>query len=367
MAAEVPTLASGGLPPVHDLRVGAAHVRLRLSSPASAGDVLLRGPMSVGPPPVPSYLRGAGSLERAGGPATRLRPFSVKAPAAERISTWSYTSLSELERCGYRYYLERELGMSEDPRAASSPSTGGTLDARARGTLVHALLERLDFRSPSAPSAEEVARNAVELGTPTSGKECEEVSRLISGALAAPGASRLAAAVRVRRESPFAFALHSEGPGGQLVTGVIDLLADERDGGCLLVDYKSDRVARNEDLSVLVEREYGVQRLLYALAVLRDGAPKVEIVHWFLECPEDWVSARYAAADRSELEEHLAVRIQHARARMFAVSEHPHRGLCETCPGRSRLCSWSDAETLRETPGDRAARSSPSGAEIGEV
>ncbi len=97
-------------------------------------------------------------------------------------------------------------------------------------------------------------------------------------------------------------------------------------------------------------REYGIQRLVYALAVLRDGAPAVEVVHWFLERPQEWVGARYQAGDRGELEERLRARIRGARARGFAVSEHPRRGLCETCPGRAGLCSWSEPETLRETP-----------------
>jgi ATP-dependent helicase/nuclease subunit A len=347
---DVAALASCASPAVHDLAVGATHVRLRLSSPASAGDVLDRGSMSVGAPLVPSYLRGAGNLAPASPHTTQTRPFPVTAPGAGGISTWSYTTLSELERCGYRYYLERELGMSEARRVIRQASAGATLEARARGTLVHRLLETLDFHSPRPPSPEEVAVNARELGIPTSASEREEIARLIGGALAAAPASRLGTAVRVRRESPFAFALHSEEPGAPLITGVIDLLADESDGACLLIDYKSDRVSGEADLDALVEREYGVQRLIYALAVLRDGAPRVEIVHWFLERPQDWVSARHTAADQSELEERLAARIQSSRARGFAVSEHPHRGLCETCPGRGGLCSWSDAETLRETP-----------------
>ena len=74
---------------------------------------------------------------------------------------------------------------------------------------------------------------------------------------------------------------------------MIDLLAEESDGGCLVVDYKSDRLAGADDLDALVRREYSVQRLVYALAVLRDGAPRVEIAHWFLERPEEWVAAGY--------------------------------------------------------------------------
>ena len=93
--------------------------------------------------------------------------------------------------------------------------------------------------------------------------------------------------------------------------------------------------------------------------MLRDGAPAVEIVHWFLERPRDWVSARYAAADRSALEEELGARIARARASALRVSERPHRGLCETCPGRGGLCSWSDAHTLREQPAETVPYEGP--------
>jgi hypothetical protein len=157
----------------------------------------------------------------------------------------------------------------------------------------------------------------------------------------------VAEAVAVRREHPFAFSL---GPEEPLVTGVIDLLAGEAEGGHLVVDYKSDRVGADVELGELVEREYGIQRLLYALAVLRDGAPGVEILHWFLERPAEWVAAHYTAAERLELEQQLAAKVARARELAFAVSRRPHRGLCLTCPGRAGLCSWGEAETLREDP-----------------
>ena len=352
LAAEVASLAGSGKP-VHDLAVAGAQVRLRLSSAHSVGQVLDRARMSTGAPLVPSYLRGSVKLDRAVPRTAQMSLFSDQAAVGGPASTLSYTSLTELERCGYRYYLERELGMSEDRVAHRSASAAGGIEARARGTLVHALLETIDFRAPRAPTPELVAARARELGTRTSAEEREEIAGLIAGALAAPGAARLGGAVRVRREYPFAFLLGARAADAAPVTlmnGVIDLLADEHDGTRLLVDYKSDRVGAEQDLAALVERDYGVQRLVYALAVLRDGASVVEVVHWFLERPEEWVAARYAAADRSQLEELLAARIHSARARGFAVSEHPHRGLCETCPGRAALCSWSEAETLREFP-----------------
>ena len=288
------------------------------------------------------------------------RGSTVPDDAPPQIESLSYTTLSELERCGYRFYLERILGLEENhPPARAGSSTEG-LEARARGTLAHRLLESVDFARPIAPSAKEVGAAARELGIRVGGGEREEIAELIGAVAAsarstfgagAPGpAARIAIAEQVRREHPFAFSL---GPGEPLVTGVIDLLAREADGGILVLDYKSDRVDANEDLTAVVEREYGVQRLLYALAVLRDGAPKVEVIHWFLQRQPGWVGAGYVASDRRELEERLAARIGRARELGFSVSDQPHRGLCETCPGRAGLCSWSEAETLREKPAGR--------------
>ncbi|HWX52474.1 MAG TPA: PD-(D/E)XK nuclease family protein, partial [Solirubrobacteraceae bacterium] len=116
----------------------------------------------------------------------------------------------------------------------------------------------------------------------------------------------------------------------------------------LVLDYKSDRVGPAARLTELVEREYGIQRLIYALAVLREGALEVEIVHWFLERPQEPVGVSYTAADRPTLEEQLAAKVARARERRFAVTSRPHRSLCLTCPGRVGLCSWGEAETLRE-------------------
>jgi ATP-dependent helicase/nuclease subunit A len=131
---------------------------------------------------------------------------------------------------------------------------------------------------------------------------------------------------------------------------VIDLLAQESDGGYLVLDFKSDRVGADTDLAALVEEHYAVQRELYALAVLRAGAPSVEVVHWFLERPREWVAVRYGSGERDALQARLAARITRACSQPLRVSPRPHAGLCRTCPGRAGLCSWGDAETLREIP-----------------
>ena len=361
LAEELPALVQEARAPLHDLVVGpGATVRCLLNSPANAGVVLRTGGQaavaaertagqrpSPAPAPAPPAAPSVSGRDPAPEPA-RGEP--------ELISALSYTSLSELERCGYRYYLERVLGLAEDRAAARAPAIGGGLEARARGTLVHRLMESLDFARPGAPSPEEVAAVARELGMSAGERECAEIAALIATASRSAPAERVAKAASVRREHPFAFSL---GPGEPLITGVIDLLADEPDGGQLVLDYKSDRVAPDADLGELVEREYAIQRLLYALAVLRQGAVAVEIVHWFLERPGEWVAARYTAAERLELEQRLAARLARARTRPFAVTQRPHRALCLTCPGRAGLCSWGEAETLREDAGELQSRADP--------
>jgi ATP-dependent helicase/nuclease subunit A len=265
-------------------------------------------------------------------------------------ATLSYTALSELERCAYRYYLERVLGLREDRAAARTHAgEGGGLEARARGTLVHKLLESLAFARPVAPSPEDVARVGRDLGMRVGRVEREEIAALIAGALVTSVATRVAAATSVTREHPFAFSL---APVRPLIAGVVDLLAHEQDGGVLVLDYKSDRVGPDVDLGALVERDYGVQRLLYALAVLRAGVARVDVVHWFLQRPHEPVTVTHTAADRGALEHRLTERLAQARERMstFSVSPEPHRGLCLTCPGRGGLCSWGEMETMREDP-----------------
>lgn len=355
-------LAEGEAPPA-ELAVGpagTARVGLLLNAAGApalenlpAGEAA-REPADGGGQSVKTALAGVRAGHPGGGQTAQLgvvaaverRPAATAAVVPARITTLSYSSLTELERCGYRYYLERVLGIGEDRAAARGREGGQGLEPRARGTLVHRLMELLDFARPQPPSPAEVGERARELGLRVGASEREELAGLIASSCDSRLAARMAAAKGVRREHPFAFSLGANEP---LINGVIDLLALEADGTSLVVDYKSDRVEATVDLEQLVEREYGVQRLLYALAVLRDGAPAVEIVHWFLERGE-WVVARFLAADRLVLEERLSQRIARTRQQPFAVSAHPHRGLCLTCPGRAGLCSWSEAETLREHP-----------------
>src|SRR5436190_1210539 len=155
---------------------------------------------------------------------------------------------------------------------------------------------------------------------------------------APPPGAPAAAPTRLRREHEFAFELALTDAPPAMLTGVLDLLAVEPGGAWLVVDAKTDAVRAGDDLAVLVARDYGMQRDLYALAALRAGAPRVEVVYAYLARPEEPVGATFTQDDVAALTARIAspvAGIAHAR---FAPTEHPHADLCATCPARERLC-----------------------------
>lgn len=261
-------------------------------------------------------------------PSRESGPFGVfHSPLSEpvgrtAVGTLSYSSLAEYERCGYRFYVERVLGLPPEPGpdgdsdVDSVPAAGpGALE---RGTLVHALLQRLDF-----------SRLALPPGTPP------ELEPLLAAFIDSDLCTRLGRARELRREQRFAFVLD-----GTLVTGTFDVLASEPDRGgrLLVVDYKTGGVA-----------PYATQALIYAIAALRTGAPAVEVVHTFLDAGE--ASARaYDAGDLPALEADLSERAAGLLAGRFDVAQEPKRALCAGCPALGGLCSWPAEVAMRESP-----------------
>lgn len=253
------------------------------------------------------------------------------APAAP-VQTLSYTALEQHARCGYRFYLERVLRLP--PLDAPHSGRGERhLLGTTRGTIVHELLEQVDFVRAQPPEQEAVRRAAVRAGADASAQQLDELRALVVRFLASPLRERLARAKDVRREQPFAFQL-----GGLPLVGVFDVVAKEP-GRTLIVDWKSDRLA-GADPSELVERSYGLQRAAYALAALRDDAREVELVHCFLERPDRPVAATFRQQDADALAQQLSDRAARVLERDFAVAPDPSPRICDGCPGRGTLCSW---------------------------
>ena len=284
----------------------------------------------------------ASSTRQPQAPTRAQPPSRVAEPPLPR--TLSYSALAEYGRCGYRFYVERVLGIPPtSPAAARTADSDSAVSATERGILVHELLEALDFRRPRRPE-----------GAP------RDVGDLIEGFIGSSLFARLAAARELRREEGFSFLL-----GDALITGVLDVVASESGGRTLIVDYKSDRLEA-ADPAAVVDREYQIQRLVYGLAGLRAGAATVEVVHVFLERPEDPVSATYRREEIEALERELLGLAAGALRGEFTVTDDPCIAVCSGCPAEGGLCSWPIEMTRRErpdparpTPAPQADRQSP--------
>jgi ATP-dependent helicase/nuclease subunit A len=242
-----------------------------------------------------------------------------------------------------------EVARADETAGVMTDEVVGGLDPRVRGSLVHRLLEDLDYGRPAAPAAEAVAELAAAWGLEPTAAELEDVRGLVAAFARSPLCARLASARRTRKEAPFSFTLDPAG-GGPLVTGFLDVVAHESDGGALIVDYKSDRLEGSPPADV-VERDYATQQIVYALAALRDGAPRAEVAYCFLERPDEPVTATFT--DAGALAERLAGLATGLLAGRFEVTEAPHRELCGDCPGRAAMCSWPETATLAAGPPSR--------------
>jgi ATP-dependent exoDNAse (exonuclease V) beta subunit len=311
-----------------------ARVRCAVSTPASG---VLRS----------ESLAPAGTELPLAPPPPARPPLPPPPASPPAVRTLSYTALQLWRRCGYRFYLQRVLRLPEEeaesavlrlpegeesavPRRPEEAQSAVGVDPRLRGSLVHAVLER-----PGTQLADVAAAWGVEL----TAEALEDMAALVANFSSSPLAGRIAGATAVHRERPFSFPL-----GSTLLTGVVDVLAEEADGTALVVDYKTDRV--EGDVAALVERDYAIQRAAYALAALRAGFGRVEVAYAFLERPDEPVTATFTDAEalRAELQTHAAGVLDN----QFPVAEEPHIDLCAGCPGRRALCVHPEELTGRE-------------------
>lgn len=263
------------------------------------------------------------------------------------VATLSYTSLQQHAQCGYRFYLERVLGLppTDEPlRGVAGRGAAAELDPRVRGRVVHSLLERLDFARPTPPDGAAVVAEAARAGARLADADAQEIAGLVAGFLGSELCARLSSLADLRREQPFSLRLEA-GQGSIPLVGVLDAVGREGER-VVVVDYKSDRVGATADLDALVSHEYGIQRAAYALAALGDGATEVEVIHVFLERPGQPAGATFRPQDVAALTADLAARADAILQRAFPVASDPGPRICDGCPGRGSLCSWPLEATL---------------------
>jgi ATP-dependent helicase/nuclease subunit A len=265
------------------------------------------------------------------------------APRALAVSRLSYSGIEAYRRCGYRFFLERTLKLSpvEAPPGAEPAQPG--VSALLRGTVVHGLLESLDFEHPAVPADEDIAA-AIELhGVEALPTDVADIRAMVERVASSRLRERIAEAARVRVELPFAFTL-DVGNRSLLINGVVDVLADEG-ARTLVVDWKSDALGERQPEDVTHD-DYSTQRIIYALAALRAGAERVEVVHCYLERPDEPAVAHYEAADMEDLERRLLALARGVVDGRFEPSSEPHFALCADCPGRAALCVHEPELTL---------------------
>jgi ATP-dependent helicase/nuclease subunit A len=244
-------------------------------------------------------------------------------PPLHRVRRLSYSALALFERCSYRYYAERVAGLREQRR--TGPGTTG-LAATEIGDAVHRLLELVDLAAPATPDVD-----VVRTWYPAvSDDELARIQGFVEAYCGSELAARIATLRGVRPERPFAFE-HD----GVLLHGRLDVLWREQ-ARALVLDYKTNSLAEGAPEEI-VEADYRVQRLVYALACFRAGADEVEVVYHFLERPDAVVATTFERRELPLLESELSAAIARIDRGEFVPT--PSEFTCSGCPALDLICA----------------------------
>jgi ATP-dependent helicase/nuclease subunit A len=251
----------------------------------------------------------------------------VPTPPLHRVRRLSFSALALFERCSYRYYAERVIGMRPTDVRAAVPGTPG-LAATEIGDAVHRLLELVNLREPLPP--EDLVARVQGWYPRVTAEELERISGFVRSYCESELARRVAALDGARPERPFAFE-HD----GVLLHGRLDVL--QLDGErAIVLDYKTNSLEEGT-AEEIVEADYGLQRLVYALACFRAGAPEVEVIYHFLERPDAVVSTVFRVDQVGELEAELSAAIARINAGEFRPT--PDEFICNGCPALDVVCA----------------------------
>ncbi|MGH3006093.1 MAG: RecB family exonuclease, partial [Gaiellaceae bacterium] len=200
------------------------------------------------------------------------------------------------------------------------------LAATEIGDAVHRLLEAVDLAEPAVPELEPVQS----WYPAVTEEELERIRGFVVSYCESELATRVAGLEGAAAERPFAFE-----QDGVLLHGRLDVFWRE-DGRALVLDYKTNSLAEGTPEEI-VDAEYRLQRLVYALACLRTGADDVEVVYHFLERPDAVVSTTFRREDVPALEAELSEAI--ARIQQGDFRPTPSEFACAGCPALDRVCA----------------------------
>jgi ATP-dependent exoDNAse (exonuclease V) beta subunit len=241
-----------------------------------------------------------------------------------KVKRLSYSALALFERCSYRYYAERVAGLREE--RGTLPGGEGGLRATEIGDAAHRLLELVDLAAPARPDISIVRDWYPEV----THDEVERIEGFVDAYCTSELAARIAQLDGAVPERPFAFE-HD----GVLLHGRLDVLW--RDGSrAVVVDYKTNSLAEGTP-DEIVEQDYRLQRLVYALACFSAGADEVEVVYHFLERADAVVATMFERDQLPDLEEELSAAIRRIDAGEFTPS--PDEFTCNGCPALDVVCA----------------------------
>jgi ATP-dependent helicase/nuclease subunit A len=247
-------------------------------------------------------------------------------PPLHRVRRLSFTALSTFEQCSYKYFALRVAGMSERRPTARGGEGESRLRATEVGDAVHRLLEEVDLSAPSVPDLEQVR----EWYPAVSEDELERIRAFVTSYCESPLAERIVALSPVEQERHFTFE-HDE----VLLHGFLDVF--HLDGGrALVVDYKTNLLGDSAPEEI-VDADYRLQRLVYALACFRAGADQVEVAYHFLERPDAVVATTFGRDRVGDLEAELSAAIARIQAGEFRPT--PSELACSGCPALDLVCA----------------------------
>src|SRR5262245_25426272 len=219
-------------------------------------------PREVAPIPVDRTAQRQFSFSRLTGQLIRTHAEQPAPGSAGGSSVELYSAVEE--------NLRQSRGLLDDVNAAlaaaSDLSTDTTteIDHRGLGTLVHDVLERIDFANPTdiAGWCEHLAPFHVIQNTD---QAVRLASKMIERLVASPRGHDLATAKAVHREIDcrLAWPPDAPNPNGQYIQGVIDCLYEDSSGNWHILDFKTNDVpakgvARNAE-------QYELQLQVYAI------------------------------------------------------------------------------------------------------
>ena len=247
----------------------------------------------------------------------------LPAPPLHQVRRLSYSALALFERCSYRYYVERVAGLREERGTVPG---GHGLKATEVGDAVHRLLEVVDLRAPVPPDIA-IVRSWYPAVTD---EELARIAAFVVSYCDSELATRIAELPGAEPERPFAFE-HD----GVLIRGRLDL--PWREGTrALVLDYKTNSLAEGTPEEI-IETDYRLQRLVYALACFRAGAEEVDVVYHFLERTDAVVTTTFLRVELPALEAELSAAIAQINAGAF--TPNPSDFNCSGCPALDLVCA----------------------------